>query len=578
MRFPSFIFSALIAFMAFAPLVHGDVTLPNIIGDRMVLQQEAVVPIWGEADAGEKITVTLGQQKKMATADAKGRWMVRLAPLKSGGPFEMTVAGNNTLTLHDIWVGEVWVCSGQSNMTWELLSSTGAKETIAESNDPQLHLFNIPRSTSDKTGRDVNAQWTVAAPNTTPRFSAVAYHFGAELRKTLNVPVGLIHASRSGSPVESWTPIATMRVSDDYKLLLKTWDKMIANFPSFKKAYEQKDGKALMQVWGETVSDYPAYKTHYEDKIQAWMAAVEKARSEGKPEPRLPGPPPEPVSPDSMYCPGSLYERMIAPLQPYAMRGVIWYQGESNAAQAWSYRQLFPNLIQSWRTTWASAGSAGTGPGDSLSRPIRSGQDFPFLFVQAANFGVTTPEPVESTWAELREAQAVSLSVPGTGIATALDLGVGGNVHPPNKRDVGIRLALVAKASVYGKKDIVFSGPNYDRMKIEGGTIRISFKNAGGLTVRNKTSLGVTLDGEPSPQGFAMAGADRKWVWASAKLEGETIVVWNEQIPKPVAVRYAWSDNPAINLYNGAGLPAMPFRTDDWELSTFGKTGIPEFD
>jgi sialate O-acetylesterase len=495
----------------------------------------------------------------MATADAKGRWMVSLDPLKNGGLFEMTVAGNNTLTLRDIWVGEVWVCSGQSNMTWELLSSTGSKEAIAESHDPQLHLFHIPRSTSDKTGPDVNAQWTVTAPNTTPRFSAVAYHFGAELRKTLNVPVGLIHASRSGSPVESWTPIATMRASDDYNLLLKTWDKMIATFPSFKNAYEQKDGKALMQVWGDTVSDYPAYKTHYDAKIQAWMAAVEKARSEGKPEPRLPGPPPEPVSPESMYRPGSLYERMIAPLQPYAMRGIIWYQGESNAAQAWSYRKLFPNLIQSWRTSWGQG-------------------DFPFLFVQVANFGVTTPEPVESTWAELREAQAAALSVPGTGMATAMDLGVGGNVHPPNKRDVGLRLALVAKARVYGKKDIVFSGPTYDRMKIEGGTIRISFQNAGGLTVRNKTSLGVTLDGEPSPQGFAMAGTDRKWVWASAKLEGETVVVWNDQIPKPLAVRYAWSDNPAINLYNGAGLPAMPFRTDDWDLSTVGKTGIPEFD
>jgi sialate O-acetylesterase len=537
MRFPSFLFSGLIAVMTFAPLVHGDVTLPNIIGDHMVLQQEAVVPIWGEAAAGEKITVTLGQQQKMAAADAKGRWMVKLDPLKSGGPFEMTVAGNHTLTLHGIWVGEVWVCSGQSNMTWELLSSTGAKEAIAESNDPQLHLFHIPRSTSDKTGRDVNAQWTVAAPNTTPRFSAVAYHFGAELRKTLNVPVGLIHASRSGSPVESWTPTATMRASDDYQLLLKTWDKMIANFPSFKNAYEQKDGKALMQVWGETVSDYPTYKIHYEDKIHAWMAAVEKARTEGKPEPRLPGPPPEPVSPESMYRPGSLYERMIAPLQPYAMRGVVWYQGESNAAQAWSYRKLFPNLIQSWRTTWGQG-------------------DFPFLFVQVANFGVTTPEPGESNWAELREAQAVSLSVPGTGMATA----------------------VVAQARVYGKKDIVFSGPTYDGMKIEGGTIRISFKNAGALTVRNKTSLGVTLDGEPSPQGFAIAGTDRKWVWASAKLKGETVVVWNERIPKPVAVRYAWSDNPAINLYNGAGLPAMPFRTDDWALSTVGKTGIPEFD
>ena len=559
MRLPSFFLGAVIAVMAFTSVVLGDVTLPNIIGDHMVLQQGITAPIWGEAAPGEKVTVTLGKQKKTATADEKGKWMVKLDPLKSGGPFEMTIAGKNMLTLNDIWVGEVWICSGQSNMTWELMPSSDGGKAIAESNDPQLHLFNIPRSTSDKPGRDVNAQWTVAAPTTTPRFSGVAYHFGAELRKTLNVPVGLIHSSRSGSPVESWTPMATMRASDDYKLLIKTWDKMIANFPAFQKAYEQKDGKALMRVWGETVSDYPAYKTHYEDKIKAWMAAVEKARAEGKPEPGLPGPPPEPVSPDSMYRPGVLYERMIAPLQPYAIRGVIWYQGESNADQAWAYRRLFPNLIQSWRTTW------------------RQG-DFLFLFVQIANFGDTKPQPVESTWAELREAQTLSLSVPNTGMATAVDLGVGGNIHPPNKRDVGLRLALVAKAKVYGKKDIVWSGPTYDTMKIAGGKIRISFKNAKGLIVRGKTSLGVTLEGEPTPQGFAIAGTDKKWVWASAKLDGETVVVWNDQIQKPVAVRYAWSDNPAINLYNGAGLPAMPFRTDDWEPSTFGKTGIPEFD
>lgn len=260
-----------------------------------------------------------------------------------------------------------------------------------------------------------------------------------------------------------------------------------------------------------------------------------------------------------MYRPASLYERMIAPLQPYAIRGVIWYQGESNADQAWAYRRLFPNLIQSWRETWGQG-------------------DFPFLFVQIANFGKTTEQPVESTWAELREAQTLSLSVPNTGMATAVDLGTGGNIHPPNKRDVGLRLALVAKAKVYGKKDIVWSGPTHDTMKIEGGKIRISFKHAKGLTVRNKTSLGVTLEGEPTPQGFAIAGVDKKWLWASAKLDGETVVVWNDQVQKPVAVRYAWSDNPAINLYNGAGLPVMPFRTDDWELSTFGKTGIPEFD
>ncbi len=556
------LFAFLAFMMAIMPrtsVARDEISLPNVIGDHMVLQQDIAAPIWGEGVPGEKITVTLGNQKKSTTADDKGKWAVKLDPLKSGGPFQMTIAGSSTLILSDIWVGEVWVCSGQSNMTWEVLSSTGSTKTIAESNDPQLHLFNIPRSTSDKSGRDVNTQWTVATPTTTPRFSAVAYYFGAELRKSLNVPVGLIHSSRSGSPVESWTPMATMRASDDYTLLLKTWDKMIANFAVFQNAYEHKDGKALMQVWGETVSDYPTYKKNYEDKINGWMAAAQKAKAEGKPEPALPGPPPEPVSPDSMYRPGVLYDRMIAPLQPYGIRGVIWYQGEANTDQAWAYRKLFPNLIQSWRTTWAQG-------------------DFPFLFVQLANFGATTPQPAESAWAELREAQALALSVPNTGMATAVDIGTGGDIHPPNKRDVGLRLALVAKAKVYGKQEIVYCGPIYDTMKIEGGKIRISFLNAEGLTARNVTSLGVALQGEISPQGFAIAGGDKKWLWASAKLDGKTVIVWNDQIPKPVAVRYAWSDDPAINLYNGAGLPAMPFRTDDWQLSTFGKTGIPEFD
>jgi sialate O-acetylesterase len=249
---------------------------------------------------------------------------------------------------------------------------------------------------------------------------------------------------------------------------------------------------------------------------------------------------------------------MIAPVQPFAIRGVIWYQGESNAAQASLYRRLFPNMIRGWRETWGEG-------------------DFPFLFVQIANYGNAPEQPAESAWAELREAQALALSVTNTGMATAMDIGDAKNIHPHNKRDVGFRLALVARAKVYGK-EIVSSGPVYDSMKIEGGRIRISFRNAKGLAARNKTSQGNLLDGEPAPQGFAIAGADQKWAWASAKLDGKGVVVWNDQIPNPVAVRYAWADNPVVNLYNEEGLPAFPFRTDDWKLSTAGKAGIPEFD
>jgi sialate O-acetylesterase len=481
----------------------ADVKLPAIIGDNMVLQQHAKIPIWGTADAGEKVTVTLRGQKLSTTADSAGKWQVRLNPLDIGEPLEITIAGKNTIRLQNVLVGEVWVCSGQSNMQWSVKASANPDAEIASAEYPNIRLFSVKRTVAEKPLSDVEGEWVACRPETVADFSAVGYFFGRELHKTLNVPIGLIHTSWGGTPAESWTSHPKLARGADFKPILDRWTKILA--------------------------EYPLAKANYDQQSAQWEKDAEKAKSEGQEPPRRPR---APLGPDHPHRPAGLYNGMIAPLIPYAIQGAIWYQGESNAGRAYQYRKLFPAMIQDWRQAWGQG-------------------DFPFLFVQLANWLEIKTDPVESSWAELREAQSMTLSLPKTAMAVAIDIGEADDIHPKNKQEVGRRLALAAR-SIYGQ-EMVYSGPIYTSMKIENAKIRLHFKYADG---------GLMAKGGETLKGFSIAGKDHKFVWAQAKIDGDTVVVWSDAVPDPVAVRYAWADNPVCNLYNNAGLPASPFRTD----------------
>jgi sialate O-acetylesterase len=499
--------------LAATPLVVADVELPAVIGDNMVLQRHQRVPIWGTADAGEKITVTFAGQQVSTTTRPDGRWIARLTALVAGGPYEMTIAGKNIITLRNVLVGEVWACSGQSNMAFSVQASNNAQEEIAAADYPMLRLLTVPRVPASEPVSDIEAEWVVCSPQTVPGFSAVGYFFGRELHKELGVPIGLINTSWGGTPAESWTTRPTLEEDPDFAPIVERWNQARENYPEQKKKHEE--------------------------ALAKWKEEVEKAKAEGKPPPRQPGPP---LFERKQYEPGSLYNGMIAPLIPYAIRGAIWYQGESNAGRAYQYRELFAAMIRDWRREWGQGA-------------------FPFLFVQLANFMAREAEPAESAWAELREAQSMTLSLPKSGQAVIIDIGEADDIHPKNKQDVGRRLALNALAIAYGR-DIVYSGPVYRSMEIEGDRIRLHFDHVGG---------GLMAKGGGSLKGFAIAGEDRKFVWADANIEGDLVVVHSDGVPNPAAVRYAWANNPECNLYNEEGLPASPFRTDSWPGVTEGK-------
>lgn len=491
----------------------ADVKLPALISDNMVLQQGTKVPLWGTAEPGERVIVTLGEQQVTATADSEGRWIIKLEPLNADGPFEITVAGNNTITLHNVFVGEVWVCSGQSNMQWPVSMAANAEREIVNSDYPKIRLLSVKRTVAEQPLDDTEGRWAECSPETVKSFSAVGYFFGRHLHKELDTPVGLIHSSWGGTPAEAWTSWLTLKSEPEFNPILDRWEEILANYPQEKEKYQQ--------------------------RLTQWEQEVENAKKEGKPKPRKPRPP---VGPNHPHRPASLYNAMIAPLIPYAVKGAIWYQGESNAGRAYQYRKLFPAMIHNWRRSWGQG-------------------DFPFLFVQLANFMNTQPQPVESAWAELREAQLMVLALPKTGMAVTIDIGEAKNIHPKNKQDVGHRLGLTALATGYGH-DVVYSGPIYESMTVEDDKIRLRFKHInGGLVTRGGEHL----------EGLAIAGPDQKFVWAEAKIDGNTVVVWSNQVPQPVAVRYAWADNPVCNLYNKSGLPASPFRTDDWSGVTVDK-------
>jgi sialate O-acetylesterase len=480
----------------------------GLIGDGMVLQQGMKVPIWGTADDGEEVTVRFQEQEKKSTTK-DGKWLVRLDNLKPGGPYEMTIAGKNTLTLKNVLVGEVWVCSGQSNMWWTVALSADAQKNIEDSTNPMIHLFTVPDRPAPTPQHDVVGKWQECGPETVKNFSAVAYFFGRDIQKARNVPVGLIHSSWGGTVAEAWTSRGALEGNPELKPLAEQFDRARQTYP-----------KALA-----------AYNANREAELAKYKAAVEKAKAEGKKPPPPPQPPQNPdINPNS---PTALYNGKIAPLQPYAIRGAIWYQGESNLGRAAQYQTLFPALIKDWRDTWGQG-------------------EFPFLFVQLAPFTKIVKEPGESAWAELCEAQLLtSLRVPNTAMAVITDVGDENDIHPKKKEPVGARLALAALALAYGEK-IVYSGPVYDTLKVEGDKAILGFKSVGGGMVAKDGPL----------TGFAIAGADKKFVNAEAEIEGDKVVVKSPKVTKPVAVRFGWASCPVVNLCNKEGLPASPFRTD----------------
>src|ERR1041384_5215697 len=496
---------AMLALLCVAPAAiaapKAELKLIPLFSDNMVLQGDIPAPIWGTAEAGEEVTVSIAGQKKSAKAGADGKWIVKLDPLKAGGPHELTVSGKSSITLKNVLVGEVWICSGQSNMEMSVNSSNNANEKKANAPHPKVRLFTVQKRQADATVADILDSkgkpvegWKECGPDTVGSFSAVAYFFGRELNQKLGVPVGLIHTSWGGTPAEVWTR-----------------DRVIQSKPEFKNY----------------MNFYAQRHEKYEKDLAKYKEDAEKAKAEGKPAPKAPN------KPMKLSC---LYNGMIAPLIPYAIKGAIWYQGESNASQAKLYQTLFPAMIQNWREDWGQG-------------------EFPFGFVQLANFMARKDQPADSNWAELREAQTMTLSLPRTGMAVIIDIGDAKDIHPKNKQDVGKRLAYWAESQVYGVKDLVYSGPIFDAMKVDGNKAVVSFKHVGGGLVAKGDKL----------TGFAVAGEDRKFVWADAKIEGDKIVVSCDQVAKPVAVRYAWADNPECNLYNKEGLPASPFRTDAWD-------------
>jgi sialate O-acetylesterase len=488
----------------------ADVKLPALFTDNGVLQRDIPVPVWGWADQGEKVTVKIGDQSKSATPDAKtGKWTVKLDPLPAGGPLTMTVSGKNTITLKNVLVGEVWICSGQSNMQFALRGADRALEEIDAARYPKIRLISVPTRGSAAPQDDFKGHWEECSPETVPGFSAVAYFFGRELFTRLDVPIGLIHCSYGGSSCESWVERSALAAEPGLQPMLERYDRELAGYSG------------------------DAAKAKYARQLGQWQKTAAAAREAGKKPPSRPRPPSDPRT--NNQFPANLYNAMLHPVLPYGIRGAIWYQGETNAGRAYQYRTLFPTLIKTWRTEWGEG-------------------KFPFYFVQLANYQARKAEPSESAWAELREAQTMTQKLPATGEAVIIDVGAATDIHPKNKQDVGKRLGLWALAKTYGR-DVVYSGPIYRSHEIQGDKVVLSFDSiGGGLVARRDEPL----------KGFAIAGSDRKFVWADARIAGDKVEVSSPDVKAPVAVRYAWADNPDCNLYNKADLPAGPFRTDDW--------------
>ncbi len=503
--------------LSFASVVRANVTLPDVISRSMVLQRDQSVPIWGKADPGEAVTVRFNGQVKTTTTGADGRWMIRLSPMRAKAtPVVMIIEGKNKIELQDILIGEVWLVSGQSNMQWVLSSTNNGEQAIAAANHPTLRLFNVSRQVAFKQAPPPLGIWQACTPASVKEFSGAGYYFGVELQKELKVPIGLLNSSYGGSQAEAWTPVEYLVASVDLK-------------PTVDRT----------KIWDE---ERPRVRVQYDEAIKKWREEADKAKAAGA------VPRPSPGVPDALRehrIAASIYDSMIAPLIPFAIRGAFWYQGESNEARAQQYQILLPTMIKAWRERWAAG-------------------DFPFGIVQLPNYRDQKPEPADEPWSHLREAQRLTaLSVPKTGLVVTIDIGEARDIHPKNKLEVGKRMARWAMVDVY-KHKLLKSGPVFQKAEVQGDKLIVTFAEVGG---------GLKLTNGTRPEEFAIAGADRKWYWAEAKLVGRSRVeVWSPQVAQPLAVRYAFNNNPKNpNLTNDTGIPAGPFRTDNFPGPTDGK-------
>ena len=637
----------LFALILFTLSAFGRVRLPRLISDGMVLQRNAPSKIWGWAGIHEKILVGFRDSLYTTAANDSGSWEVRLSPQKPGGPDVMTISGDDTVNVKDVYIGDVWVCSGQSNMELPMkrVSPIYGSE-ITSSENASIRCFTVPQKYDfHQPQQDLDSgRWVGANPASVLSFSAAAYFFARELYQTTHVPIGLINTSLGGSPAESWISEDALKafpsyykeaqlfkdgalikkIDNDDKTRIQAWyNQLWQKDEGYRDSHKKWNDTSLdvsgwdkMKipgywftttlgavngvVWfrrdisvpssmigqpaklilgrivdadsvfvngkcvGTTSYQYPPRR--YEiptgvlnegrntivvrvisnsgkggfvmEKPYEIIAGRDTVDLRGEWRYRL-GATMEPLGPQTFirWKPLGLYNAMISPLLNYQVKGAIWYQGESNAGRPAEYRELLATLIRDWRAKWNQG-------------------DFPFIFVQLPNFMEIKKEPSESNWALLREAQLKTLALPNTGMAVTIDIGEWNDIHPLNKKDVGKRLALAALNVAYGDKNLVYSGPIYRSMTAKGNRITLSFEHtAGGLIVKR----------QQGPGAFAIAGADKKFVWAHAAIENDKVVVWSEKVQEPVAVRYAWADNPeGANLYNREGLPASPFRTDDW--------------
>lgn len=527
----------LLAFVCFFAIsAQAELKLPAVFGDHMVLQRGLANPIWGWADPGATVTVKFAGQEKSATADDRGRWKLKLDPIAEAVAEGQTIeisSGQQLLSLKDVLVGDVWICSGQSNMEWRVTQSANPQEEVAAADHPQIRLFDVQGHTIAPSPKDnLNGKWAVCSPQTVGGFSAVGYYFGRELNQKGGVPIGLIGTNWGGTRVEPWTPPVGFRSVKELEGLSKQVDVSDATTEA---------GKAN---WGG-----------YLDSMEVWLRENRKSLAAGDGV----SAPPESPGVKNQGQPTAIYNAMVAPLVGYGVRGAIWYQGESNGNEGEPYFFKLKALIEGWRTVWDQG-------------------DFPFYFyvVQLANFQNPQTSPAGGDgYARIRNGQTRVLEIPHSGLAVIIDIGEARDIHPKNKQDVGKRLARWALRDVFGQ-DIVVSGPKFKSLEIQGEKAIVSYDFVGaGLMPGKKeglepVKLAESLDidggtGSNAVDGFAIAGEDKVWHWAKATIEGEKVVLTSPEVSAPVAVRYAYAANPVrANLYNKDGLPAVPFRTDDW--------------
>lgn len=528
-RFPLLALFTTMVTLAYCGSLQAEVRFAGVFGDHMVLQRDCKVPVWGWADPKETVTVTFDGQSKTATTDATGKWMVTLDALSAGGPHTLTANASNMVTVGDVLVGEVWLCSGQSNMAMTVSRAKDFEKEQQNANFPLIRHFKTAAHATPEPQVDCSGSWSVCSADTVGGFTATGYFFGRKLHKELNVPIGLINSSWGGTDVAAWTSLPAQQAVKAIVPKLKAYDATI-------EAY-----------------DAEAATTKNEAALASWKKRAATAKAEGKPLPRRPRPIADPAV--NQNRPANLFNGMIHPLIPYAIRGATWYQGERNShsvADGVLYQTQLKTLIADWRSRWAQG-------------------DFPFLTVQLPNFHAPIDEPVQTTgWVMVRESEMKSLQLKNTGIAITTDVGEANDIHPKDKQAVGNRLALWALGTTYGK-EIVYSGPIMSFFQYRTGTtddngallkpgrMMVNFVHADGL----KSSDGESL------RGFAVADEDQKFYPADATIDKASgmLVLSNKHVQTPVAARYNWADNPSGNLVNGAGLPAAPFRTDNWDVS-----------